>query len=101
MVENTGKKTGLGRIRPLNKPELVQVEETREHRPTAIISRGQRFSVISIQDMWEIVDEWWSPNSIARSYYQVCIDSETLIVIFRDLANGTWYKQQDRPLLGL
>ena len=94
MVENTGKKTGLGRIRPLNKPELVQVEETREHRPTAIISRGRRFSVILIQDMWEIVDEWWRPNSIARRYYQVGIDNGTVIVIFRDLFNGTWYKQQ-------
>ena len=94
MVKNPGKKASLSRIRPLNRPELVQVEEDGDHRPATIISHGQRGKVTSIEDVWEVVDEWWRASPIARRYYRVAIEEGATITVFRDLINGVWYEQK-------
>ena len=93
MVKNPRKKTSLSRIRPLNRPELVQVEES-EHGPGMIVLQGQRAKVTSIEDVWEIVDEWWRADPIARRYYQVAVEGGTTMTVFRDLSSGAWYKQR-------
>ena len=59
MVKNPRKKTSPSRIRPLNRPELVQVEESDGQGPATIVTHGKGAKVISIKDMWEVVDEWW------------------------------------------
>ncbi len=93
MVKNPRKKTSLGRIRPLNRPEPVQVEEDDDHRPATIVMHGQRRSVTAIEDVWEIVDEWWRADPIARRYFRIAVEGAK-IGVFRDLISGTWYRQQ-------
>ena len=93
MVKNPRKKTSLSRIRPLNEPEPVQVEES-DHGPGTIVSQGQMAKVTSIEDVWEIVDEWWRADPIARRYYQVAVEGGTTMTVFRDLSSGAWYKQR-------
>ena len=94
MVENPGKKTGPGRIRPLNRPEPVRVNEDDDGGPSAIVAHGRRAGVASIiEDVWEIVDEWWRPSPIARRYYRVVLQGGAAVTLFHDLANGAWYKQ--------
>ena len=94
MVKNSRKKTGLGRIRPLNRPAVVQVEEDDDLRPSVIALRGRETRVASIEDVWEIVDEWWRANPIARRYYQVTVEGGATVTAFRDLVSGVWYQQQ-------
>ena len=93
MVQNPGKKTGPGRIRPLNRPEPVRVDEDDDGVPSAIVARGRRAGVASIEDVWEIVDEWWRPSPIARRYYRVVLQGGAAVTLFHDLANEAWYKQ--------
>ena len=94
MVKNPGKKTSLSRIRSLNRPQPVQVEEDNDCRPSAIVSRGRRARVTSIEDVWEIVDEWWRTDPIARRYYRVAVQGGTTTTVFRDLTSGAWYEQR-------
>ena len=94
MVANPGKKTSISRIRPLNRPELVQVEEGEDHGPATIVSNGRMARVTSVEDMWEIVDEWWRVSPIARRYYQVGVEGGATMTVFRDLISGAWYGQQ-------
>lgn len=93
MVKNPRKKTSLSRIHSLNRPEPVQVEQDHDGRPSAIILRGRRDVVVSIEDMWEIVDEWWRASHVARRYYRIAVQCGGRMTLFHDLTSGIWYKQ--------
>ena len=73
---------------------MVRVEEEDDHRPSIIVSHGHRSTVLSIEDMWEIVDEWWRASPVSRRYYHAAIEGGESITLFRDLASGAWYEQQ-------
>ena len=94
MVKNPRKKTGPSRIRPLNQSVPIQTEEDTNSRPTSVVLRRQRSRVASIQDMWEIADEWWRSAPIARRYYSVTLEDGPTITVFRDLISGDWYEQR-------
>ena len=94
MVKNTRETRSPGPIRALNQPELVQVKESRAQGPVAVNIRHRRLKVVSIEDVWEIADEWWRAGPIARRYYQVSLEGGTTATIFRDLVSGLWYEQR-------
>ena len=94
MVKTPRKKTGTGRIRPLNRPEPVQVEEDDDRRPSLVVTDGRRARVASIVDVWEIVDEWWRPDPVARRYYRASLEDGGTVTVFRDLISGAWYRQR-------
>jgi hypothetical protein len=52
--------------------------------------------ITSIDDVWELADEWWRAEPIARRYYSAITETGERITIFRDLVNGSWYRQRDR-----
>ena len=94
MVKNPREKTSLGPIHPLNKPAPADVQEDERYRPVSVTRRRRRLEVTSIEDVWEIVDEWWRANPIARRYYNVTLGDGTGLTIFRDLLSGVWYEQR-------
>ncbi|MDP6494835.1 MAG: hypothetical protein QGI09_05340 [Dehalococcoidia bacterium] len=59
-----------------------------------IVSHGHEARVTSIEDVWEIVDEWWRASRIARRYYRVAVEGGATITVFRDLVGGVWYRQR-------
>ena len=94
MVKNPRKTTSLSPIHPLNQPELVQVQEDSHRRPVSVALRRRVHRVVSIEDVWEIVDEWWRTSPIARRYYLATLEDGRTVTIFRDVTSGTWYQQQ-------
>ena len=94
MVKNTREAPGAGPIRPLNLPAPVSVEEGEGHRPVTITLRGRRLKVASIEDEWEIADEWWRPKPLHRAYYAAVMEDGTKVTVFRDLVAGAWYVQR-------
>ena len=94
MVKNPRKKTGPGRIRPLNQPAPAQVQEDENDAPGTVVLRRQELKVTSIQDVWEVVDEWWRADPTARRYYRVAVEGGTTVTLFRDLVSGAWYEQE-------
>ena len=93
MVKNSREKAGPGPIRALNLPEPVDVQENESHGPVALVLNGRKLKVTSIEDVWEIVDEWWRTAPIARRYYRLIVEGGPRVTVFRDLLNGLWYRQ--------
>ena len=48
----------------------------------------------SIEDVWQVDDEWWREKPISRKYYRVVTENDRHFTIFRDQTNGAWYRQQ-------
>ena len=94
MVKNSRKKTGPSPIRALNLPGLVNVEVDHRQRPISIILGGLTLKVAAIDDVWEIVDEWWRTRPISRRYYKVAVENGLAITIFQDLVSGFWHEQR-------
>ena len=72
----------------------MSVEEDERHRPASLTLRGRRFKVASIEDTWEIADEWWRPKPVHRAYYAAITEDGATVTIFRDLVGGGWYRQR-------
>ena len=94
MVQNSRETPGPGALRPLNLPVLVDVEEGAQQQPLALLQRGRRLKVTSIDSLWKIDEEWWRETPIIRMYYQVITEDGRRITVFRDLVNGSWYRQR-------
>ena len=80
-------------LRPLNIPVAIRVEEDIHHRPRVLEQKGRKIIVASIDDLWQIHEEWWRERPIARMYYQLTAQDGDCITIFRDLVDGLWYRQ--------
>ena len=94
MVENSRETAGAGSIRPLNLPAPVVVEQDEHQRPVALILGRRKLRVTSVEDLWEIDEEWWRTSPVARVYYTVALEDGRHMTIFRDLVNGGWYQQE-------
>ena len=94
MVKSPRSTPGTGPIRALNLPTPVAVKEDDGHRPVSITLQGRRAKVATIEDLWEIAEEWWRPAPIARRYYVVATQDGRRITLFRDLTTGEWYQQR-------
>ena len=94
MVKNTRETPGAGPIRPLNLPAPVPVEENESHTPVAVTLRRRRLRVTTVEDMWEIAEEWWRARPTARTYYRVTLEDGRCLTIFRDLVGSDWFQQE-------
>ncbi len=93
MVQDTGKAPDLDACKPVNTPEPVIVQEGQTGIPSAVkIKRKQ--AIIAISDRWRIDDEWWRSEPVSRLYYTVRLDSGQKLVLYKDLADGHWYRQR-------
>ena len=92
MVENTGKTLHAGTYRTVNVPEPVKVEEDASGFPAAVREK-RRQVVAAIEDRWRIDDEWWRSEPVARLYYAVLLSTGQRLVLYKDLATGSWYEQ--------
>ena len=101
-------------FRSLNLPVPIQVVEDGAERPLSVTlppARSRRLGqegrslaaaslvVTSINDLWQVDDEWWRERPISRRYYQVttqdpATQNERRLTIFRDQLNGSWYWQK-------
>ena len=78
----------------MNFPVPIEVVEDEDGRPVTLALVGQDINITSIDDLWEISDEWWRPKSVTRRYYQVTTEDGRSLIVFRDLVYGGWYRQR-------
>ncbi len=116
MVANSRKTPSTSAIRPvsyrsLNLPTPVDVTEDSQERPLSVTltstvprvrptkasatRKGRTSRVTSIDDLWQVDDEWWRERPISRTYYQVTTEDNHQFIIFRDQTNATWYRQRE------
>ena len=118
MVANPRKTKGAGAIRPLDRastrkaansgpinyravglPAPLEVTEDGWQQPVSVAlpaSAPNRpmLRVASVDDRWQVDDEWWRERPISRRYYQVTTADGHRLTIFRDQTNGGWYHQR-------
>ena len=94
MVKNPRETPGTGALRPLNLPVPVTVDEDPRGRPLSLTMRGRWVRVTSIDDLWEIDEEWWREKPIVRMYYQVTTEDGRSITLFQDRVTGAWSLQR-------
>ena len=103
-------------FRLLNLPVPIEVIEDSVGRPAAIAipltinnrrARSRRLAqqqltapkavsqkITTINDIWQVNDEWWREHPVSRRYYQITTQSDRRLTIFRDDLNGNWYCQK-------
>lgn len=92
-------------FRSLNLPVPVEVVGDGAEIPLSItlpsptrfrrsVQKIQSLAITSINDRWQVDEEWWREHPISRRYYQVTTQDERRLTIFRDQLNGSWYWQK-------
>jgi hypothetical protein len=81
-----------GRLRALNLPRTIHVEEAGD-KPARVHTSAGPVEIESIRERWRIDDEWWR-HPISRVYYHVLLVSGDQLTIFKDLETGQWFQQQ-------
>ncbi len=77
----------------MNPPIPVEVRENARHHPVSFKLKGRWLSVVSIDDVCSLDEEWWRDQPIIRMYYQVTMEDDQRVTIFRDMVDGMWYRQ--------
>jgi hypothetical protein len=54
----------------------------------------RRQVVTAIEDRWRIDDEWWRSEPVTRLYFVALFASGQRLIIFKDLNNGQWSRQE-------
>lgn len=47
----------------------------------------------SMDNLWEITEEWWDGRPVIKMYFRVTTEDRSQIIVFRDLLDGTWYRE--------
>ena len=93
IVSNSGLPPGNQPIRPVNPPIPVEVRENARQLPVAVRLKRRWRSVVSIDEVWSIDEEWWRERPIVRMYYTVNLEGDRQLTVFRDMLDGAWYRQ--------
>lgn len=85
-------------LRPVNSPRPVEVE-TVDAQPQQIRfhdhgAAGPSHAVDQIDEVWRVVDEWWRPTPIERTYYRLTLDDDRLVTLFHDTVADRWFLQR-------
>ena len=92
MVKNPRETLRTGAYKQLNAPDSIQAEEDIEGLPLTVKEK-RRQRVETIDDCWRLDDEWWRPEPVSRLYYAIRLASGQKMIIYKDLTNGSWYRQ--------
>ena len=86
------------RLRPLAGPRRLQVEAGPGELPRSVVFEGERRAVEAVQDRWRIDDEWWRETPVSRMYYELRLEGDRVITVYRDLhetrPGGAWWLQR-------
>jgi hypothetical protein len=93
MVQDPGAESGHHRLRPLNTPQAVHVEQDVAGRPVSVTLYSRRLEVIQVLDTWRIDEEWWREQPVSRFYWLVALDDGRPLTIFFDLIERRWWRQ--------
>lgn len=76
--------------RHLYRPEPAQVRTDAHGRPLTVDGRA----IDGVRESWLIEDRWWTPASLRRRYWELVTTRGELVVLFRDIDDGRWFRQR-------
>ena len=107
MVEIAGAKAGARDVHPLREsgeaaaealdaPIAVRVEADAGW-PIALVERGVRRAVESVEDIWRVEDGWRRRTPVSRTYFEVLLEDGRRLSIFHDHLREEWRRQRYAP----
>jgi hypothetical protein len=76
--------------RRLNVPLPAAVRADGRGRPQAVDGRA----IDAVRESWLVEDRWWTEDPLRRRYWEVVTTRGELLVVFRELGRGGWYRQR-------
>ena len=61
--------------------------------PFELFIKKRWIKVINVREIWKVTDGWWMPADqfVDRVYFKLILENMMLIVIYKDIKDGTWY----------
>ena len=81
-------------MHPVYQPKSIDVRANAEGAPQAVRSRSGRVRVQSVLERWELEDEWWTGEPVARAYFQLLLASGPVVTVYREARSGAWFLQK-------
>ena len=75
--------------RRLGEPRRVRVRADDRGRPLSVDGRA----VEAVRESWLVEDRWWTQQPLRRRYWEVMTADGRDVVVFRELGEGSWYRQ--------
>ena len=94
MVAASGGAERARALRRLNTPRAVQVRRGGDGAPGAVRSLGAWLEVVDVLDSYRTDDRWWTPEPVARTYYELLLEDGRAITVFRDEIKESWWEQR-------
>ena len=79
-----------GGPRRLNTPLPARVLAGPGGRPMIVDGHA----VDAVRESWLIEDRWWTDVPLRRRYWEVVTVDGRNLVLFRELGEGSWYRQR-------
>lgn len=73
-------------------PMPVRVQEDAEQRPVAVTLESNLQEVVSVDERWEDVEDWWKDDPVVKMHYQVTLEDGRQLTLFRNVITGGWYQ---------
>ena len=70
-----------------------------EPRPALVACEGElpvavdQVRVAELREEWRVDDRWWTEEPVERRYFEALLETGRNVVVFRDEANGKWFRQ--------
>jgi hypothetical protein len=74
-------------------PSGLQVTESENQEPLAILHEGTWRRVEDILSRWRIHQEWWK-RPVERDYFRVRLQGGVVCEVFRESTSGCWQLQR-------
>jgi hypothetical protein len=52
-----------------------------------------RVPVVAHRDEWHVAARWRTEDPVRRNYFEVLLETGRNVVVFRDEASGSWFRQ--------
>ncbi len=76
--------------RRIGEPRPVAVGADATGTPLLVDGR----TVDAVRESWLVEDRWWTDQPLRRRYWEVVTTCGRNDVVFRELAEGRWYRQR-------
>jgi len=94
MVEASGGAGSAPPLRRLNAPRRIDVRAGDGDAPLALKRSGGWLDVLELLDRYRTDDRWWTPEPIARAYYELLLEDGRTATVFRDEIKESWWEQR-------
>ncbi len=78
---------------PIDVPREIRVMAKGRGSPAFVWIKGKKLGVIRIRNVWRVDDEWWR-QEIARRYFDVELNNNSVTMVFQNLITEKWYQQR-------